>query len=292
MDERQWDADRDRFVRDWTDAATEHREPLRDHGFPLGPLGRQFAVLTYSLLDAASVGDVLGQIVAATVGLVPRAERISVVLRTGDRFDVAAAHGPGPAEIDELQRKLQEGPAIEAAKLGSPVPVLSRDLSTERRWARWAPAARELGVGSVLSTHLRARIGVDRPGSENGSEPARAPSGALTIYTREPHGLDDVDPDQVLLLATHASLALAATHAGTSAQLMETNLRRAVDSRDVIGQAKGILMASRNIDAGAAFDILRRTSQDLNVKLSDIAETLATRHHELGSQATPAGTDS
>lgn len=95
----------------------------------------------------------------------------------------------------------------------------------------------------------------------------------------------------MLLLATHASLALAATHASTRGQMMEANLRRAVDSRDVIGQAKGILMASRDIDAGAAFDILRRTSQELNIKLSDIAETLATRHHELRSPATASGTD-
>ncbi|WP_146073598.1 ANTAR domain-containing protein, partial [Amycolatopsis sp. CA-126428] len=57
--------------------------------------------------------------------------------------------------------------------------------------------------------------------------------------------------------------------------------RKAIDSRDVIGQAKGIIMARRGVSADAAFDILRRTSQDLNVKLADLARTLAGRHTEI-----------
>jgi AmiR/NasT family two-component response regulator len=59
------------------------------------------------------------------------------------------------------------------------------------------------------------------------------------------------------------------------------NLRRAIDSRDVIGQAKGILMQRRGIGADEAFVLLRRTSQQLNVKLAELARTLATRHTEL-----------
>jgi AmiR/NasT family two-component response regulator len=54
-----------------------------------------------------------------------------------------------------------------------------------------------------------------------------------------------------------------------------------VSSRDVIGQAKGILMQRQGITADAAFDLLRKTSQELNVKLVDVAQTLADHRAEI-----------
>jgi hypothetical protein len=100
-------------------------------------------------------------------------------------------------------------------------------------------------------------------------------SGALNLYARAPHGFDATEKDAILLLATHASLALATTEAVTIAKLREAQLHQAIDSRDVIGQAKGVLMGRRNISAAEAFDILRFTSQNLNVKLSEIAKIVA-----------------
>jgi AmiR/NasT family two-component response regulator len=106
-------------------------------------------------------------------------------------------------------------------------------------------------------------------------------SGALNIYSRELDGLSNADGDIALLLATHASLALAHTQALTNAELQTAHLRKAIDSRDVIGQAKGILMQRRGITAPEAFDVLRQASQELNVKLAELASTLATRHADL-----------
>jgi hypothetical protein len=83
-------------------------------------------------------------------------------------------------------------------------------------------------------------------------------------------------------VAGHARfLALAGVTARTRAELEAENLRRAIDSRDVIGQAKGILMQRRGIGADEAFDLPRRTSQQLNAKLAELAHTLATRHAEI-----------
>jgi GAF domain-containing protein len=143
------------------------------------------------------------------------------------------------------------------------------DLSDEPRWRRWALAAQDLGVSSVLATALI-------PGS-----PAGRSIGALNVYSEAANGLDEADRDVLLLLATHASLALATTNAVTRAELQAANLRKAIDSRDVIGQAKGIIMARRGVSAEEAFDVLRRTSQDLNVELSELASTLTTRHTEI-----------
>jgi AmiR/NasT family two-component response regulator len=114
--------------------------------------------------------------------------------------------------------------------------------------------------------------------------PAAGPqqvSGVLTIYSRRAGGLSRTDRDTALLLAMHGSLALAHVRTAELADLQRAQLRQAVDSRDVIGQAKGILMSRQGIGADEAFELLRRTSQDLNIKLVDLAHTLTTRHGEL-----------
>ena len=79
----------------------------------------------------------------------------------------------------------------------------------------------------------------------------------------------------------HVSTALAYVTATEAAELRQTQFRTALDSRDVIGQAKGILMERRGLPADQAFDVLRRASQDLNVKLRDVAATLAERRADL-----------
>jgi AmiR/NasT family two-component response regulator len=103
----------------------------------------------------------------------------------------------------------------------------------------------------------------------------------LNLYSRQRNGLTAADRDVAFLLATHGSLALASTHARTVADLHAAQLRRAIDSRDIIGQAKGILMNRRGISSDEAFDLLRRISQDMNIKIADLARTLADRHLDL-----------
>lgn len=66
-----------------------------------------------------------------------------------------------------------------------------------------------------------------------------------------------------------------------AADLRAAQLEEALLSRDVIGQAEGMLMAQRRISAAQAFEVLRTASQYLNVKLAKIAETIATRQVEL-----------
>lgn len=241
-----------------------------DDDWVRGPLGRPFADLTAALLDAQTVHEVLERVVGATQTMVPEADIVSVTLRTPDgRFHTPVHTDPLAIELDRAQYELREGPCVSAADPNGPAAAESADLGTDSQWPGFAAAATGLGVASVLALTL---------------VPSPAPprqSGALNVYSRTPHGLDGVDKDVVLLLATHASLAIAGTTAATTAELQADNLRKAIDSRDVLGQAKGILMARRGIDADAAFEILRRTSQQLNVKLVALAQTLSTRHTDL-----------
>jgi GAF domain-containing protein len=255
-DAREWEQDKKRFA--------------ADRDFSVGPLAQQFTALTHSLLDVTTVEDVLRQVVRAATELLPAADLVSVTLRDPDgRFYTPVRTDPVADRLDELQYEFDEGPCHDAAIPDGPAMARSPDLGDTDLWPKWAPAASALGAGAVLSTALLP----------NAIPPQR--SGALNIYSRRPHGLDDVDVDQALLLATHASLALARTEAVTRAELQESQLRQAIDSRDVIGQAKGIIMARRGVPAGEAFEILRRTSQQLNVKLVELAKNLAAHHTKL-----------
>ena len=172
-------------------------------------------------------------------------------------------------ELDRLQYDNNEGPCLEAARPDGPAIAISGTLAEDPRWPRFGPGVAARGYHSVLATALLPD-----------ARPPRL-SGALNIYSRTGGAFAANAVDIALLLATHASLALAHTNAVRAAELEAAHLRRAVEGRDVIGQAKGILMHRRHITADEAFDVLRRASQDLNVKLADLARTLATRHAEL-----------
>ncbi|WP_372511357.1 GAF and ANTAR domain-containing protein [Lentzea californiensis] len=265
-----WNVDRSRFATDAEKAIASGQTPTRDHGAPLGPLAQQFATLTYSLLDATTAGEVLQQIVQAAVRVVPGADMVSVTLRSRDgKFHTPVETDRIATELDQLQYELREGPCLDVADPAGPAVAEAPDLAATSSWPRFGPEAAERGMGAVLSTALLPEIESPRL------------SGALNVYSRRSHGLGETDHAVSLLLATHASLALAHTEAVDIATLQAEQLRRAIDSRDVIGQAKGILMARRGLSADDAFDLLRRSSQHLNVKLVQLAETIAGRHGEL-----------
>jgi hypothetical protein len=261
-----WRQDKAAFVAEPADAP----HPVADDP-DHSPLARQFAVLTRTLLDTDTVASALELVVRATHGIVPDADLVSITLRTTDgQLHTPLETDPVGSELDALQNTLGEGPCLDAAREDGVAYTHSDDLASGPEWPQFGPAAADRGYFSVLSTALV----VD-------AQPPRL-SGALNIYSRAPGRLgDEMTRDRALLLATHASLALARTEAIRLAELRETQLRRALDTRDVIGQAKGILMNRRGSTADEAFELLRRTSQDLNVKLAELAHTLATRHTEL-----------
>jgi transcriptional regulator with GAF, ATPase, and Fis domain len=267
-----WVRDRQRFVADADEAGRRGTPPTRDHGFPSGPLARQFATLTSALLDAQTVEDVLEQVVNATLSVATQADVVSVTLRSPDgRFHTPIATHSVAQVLDRRQYELGEGPCVAAAQKTGPGFAAWPDcLQPLSPWPRFSQAAQELGVEAVLSLTLLPAVKHPRL------------SGALNLYCHSADALDSIDKDVILLLATHASLALATTDAVASAKLQEAQLHQAIDSRDVIGQAKGILMSRRNVSPDEAFDILRSSSQKLNVKLTEIAKVLAAQPDILG----------
>ncbi|WP_231974077.1 GAF and ANTAR domain-containing protein [Pseudonocardia sp. HH130630-07] len=256
--EQEWAEDRARFV------AAEDRGGLAETGLTdFGPLAREFAGLTGSLLAAGSIADVLARVVGAARRVIPAADLVSVTLRQDDgSFHTPIETGPAASDIDQAQYRSGLGPCVAAARADGPALAVADDLRIDPRWPEFAGSAVRHGYLSVLACSLVPDC-----------EPPHLP-GALNVYAGTAGAFTPADRDRLLLLSTHASLALATCAAVSAAELQETQLRQAVASRDVIGQAKGILMARRGMGADEAFDVLRRTSQDLNVKLVELAGTV------------------
>lgn len=188
--------------------------------------------------------------------LVPGCEMAGATLRRPrgrNPLDRLESIAPSDAEVmacDDLQHALGEGPCLDAMTDESV--IVSGDVASDPRWRRWGPrAADEHGVSSMLSVRLFSG-GVH---------------GALSLYSRSPGAFDARSADIARLLATHVSVALRSA-------LSEENLRLAIDSRHLIGQAQGILMQRYALDAVQAFAILSRLSQDTNVRLIDVARRL------------------
>ncbi|WP_106181146.1 GAF and ANTAR domain-containing protein [Prauserella shujinwangii] len=253
--EREWELERERFHDDAT--------PLN------GPLAGEFVDLAARLLAARTVPDVLDNVVDTARRVVPGADLASITLRNSrGEYSTPVRTDPVAAELDHLQYRTGEGPCVHAADPAGDGTARSDELASGERWPRWGPAAAELGVHAVLSTALLPVSDLPR-------------AGALNLYSYRAHGLDAADRDIALVLASHAAIALHAVRTASAADLESAQLREALQSRDVIGQAKGILMERRGVSADEAFDILRRSSQELNVRLADLARTLAERRAEL-----------
>jgi len=155
--------------------------------------------------------------------------------------------------VDALQHEFGEGPCLDAVYEHKTVRV--DDMASESRWPAFASRAAEAGARSMLSFQLWVE-------GDN--------LGALNLYSRRPHAFDEDSEHIGLLYAAHAAVAYAAAQ-------RQDQLQAAVDTRDLIGQAKGILMERYGIDDDRAFAFLVRLSMDRNQKLRDIAQHIVTQ---------------
>jgi GAF domain-containing protein len=216
-------------------------------------LAQQFAEMARSLQAQDDTADMLDEVVAAAVRLIPGADAGSISVVTGRR-EVTSRHPSGdlPERVDAVQTEVGEGPCLDAVYEQQTVRV--PDMARERRWPHFARRAAALGAAGMLSFQLYVE-------GDN--------LGALNLYSRQPNGFDDESEQVGLLFASHAAVAFA------DAQQLE-HLTAAIDTRDLIGQAKGILMERYNIDADQAFRVLTRVSQHTNHKIRTLAQELVT----------------
>ena len=207
-----------------------------------------------SLVDRP-LDDVLTEIVHVASTGIPGAESTSITLIRGEEAYTAAHAGEMALAADELQYERGYGPCMDAGRGG--VVLRIDDMATETRWPDYSARVLDVGVRSSLSVPL----------------PYQGTSiGALNNYSSEVGAFRGEDAMTAAVQVAEV-VAVAVANAEAHAQVVDQalNMRRAMESRAVIEQAKGVLMAQRGIDAQQAFDMLREASQRYNRKLRDIA---------------------
>lgn len=219
---------------------------------PPAGLPPSFAPLGSALRDGSPLGEMLNAVVEAAPGAIAGCAAATVVLRTGGRFETAAATAPWATALDRAQLALGAGPLLEARHRGQ---VFTADLARDQRW----PALAEVA---------EAR---DRAAMAFGLEVTGDEAGTLTLYAEPGEPLDATAAATGDFLAAHAVAALRRSFERLTHEAQGQAWRNALASRDAIGQAKGILMAQRSISAEEAFDVLREASQRLNRKIRDIS---------------------
>ena len=236
------------------------KEPVVTRGMPSShhgvsererDLATELAELARSLQREPDSDAIIAGFVHAALDLIPGVDEGSVSVVLGRKhIGSRGATGSLPARIDALQMETDEGPCLEAAYKHRTVRV--PDMAHETRWPLFSSRAAEAGARGMLSIQLWVE-GDDL--------------GALNLYSYEANAFTDESENIGLLVASHASVAFA--EAEKNRQLNE-----AVASRDVIGQAKWILMERHKITGEEAFIVLSMASQRTHLKLWDVADRL------------------
>ncbi|WP_206785530.1 GAF and ANTAR domain-containing protein [Amycolatopsis sp. MtRt-6] len=191
---------------------------------------------------------------------VPGVDEASVTLVTGEVPHTATATSAGVGELDGEQYRIGDGPCLEAMRGGKIVRTTMADAL--ERWPGFAGAAREAGFGSFLAAPLVADEQF---------------SGAVNCYGRQDDGFEEVEAQLLELYTAAVEAILRVYHRYLRARETAEHLRTALTSRAVIDQAKGMLMAIRQVDADDAFALLVEQSQRENVKLREVAERFVAR---------------
>jgi GAF domain-containing protein len=235
---------------------------------------RAYAELGRIKLDKTSIDGVFSRITdLAHQGLRGADESSITLLRESPQ--TAAASSELARLLDEAQYEHAAGPCLQAATQDAVVSVV--DTAADLRWPEWAGVASAAGIGSALSVSLPVREAV---------------RGSLNMYSRARDAFDEATVATAQTFAGHAAVVLANALLYDATLTLNDQLRRAMEHRAVIEQAKGVVMSERRCTADEAFAILTRMSQTSNRKLRDVASALVTRAgKDPGGRTAVAGAD-
>lgn len=225
------------------------------------------------LVEDETVESTMSRVSAIAVHLLGGATEAGVSMVTAKGIETVGATSELVRDVDRIQYEESEGPCVDAIK--DLCNYEMDDLGSDPRWPRFSRrAAKESPLGSLVAFLLWGREGS---------------MGALNVYGAEAEAFSEEDRALGAAYAAHAAIALA--NAQTRARDIKeiAELRQALESRDVIGQAKGILMERGGMTADESFDLLRTTSQNLNIRLREIAGRVAAGELDLLPTSSPPG---
>jgi GAF domain-containing protein len=221
-------------------------------------LAKEFGEIARILIAEADPQATLQRIVSLAVETIDGCEHAGISVIEGRAVTSPASSDEVPAIVDMIQSETGEGPCVDAIRERQV--FQTGRLSQEKRWPNFTPrAVAESGIESILSLRLFAA----------------GTMGALNLYSRQPDAFDDRDVAIATVFAAHAAVAWS------TSQMIE-NLKSGMVTRQLIGQAVGLLMVRQDMTESDALDALRRASQRLNVKLRQVAESIV---HPRSSQS-------
>jgi hypothetical protein len=209
-----------------------------------------------ALFSAGSVTDTLQRVVDLAVKTIEGCDFAGIFLLDGGAISTPAHTDSLVIDIDALQHATAEGPCLDAISSGKS--LYADDLIDDGRWPRFGPRATAAGIRSALAFALSAND----------------TRGALNLYAHFPRAFGVGDRAKGQILATLGALALAVAEDHEAEERRVLNLEAALVTREMIGQAQGILIERERITAEQAFEVLRRASQHLNIRLRDVAQDL------------------
>jgi GAF domain-containing protein len=186
---------------------------------------------------------------------IPGAQYAGVTItRNAKHIDTPAATHKWPILLDEIQQRHREGPCLTAAWAEKIIHVAN--LETDDRFPLYRrDALEQTPIRSVMAFQMFI---------------AGQTMGALNVYAEQPNAFGQMSRDLGLIFAAHSSIAWNAAR-------RDEQFKRALASRDVIGQAKGMIMERYGVDAVQAFEVLRKLSQDSNLPLVQVASELVAK---------------
>ncbi len=207
--------------------------------------------------ESADPDAVLGELTESAAASVPGAGYAGITTVSGDgKVETAASSGPYPGLLDEIQARHGQGPCLSAAWEQHMIRI--PDLTREQRWPDYCrDALAETPIRSVIAFQLFT---------------GRQGMGALNFYAEQPQVFDAHAVELAVMAATHTAL-------GWELLRRDEQFRSALASRDIIGQAKGMIMERFTINAVQAFELLKRLSQESNTPLAAIARQLVEGEH-------------
>jgi GAF domain-containing protein len=225
----------------------QQKEPSELGRGPLVDVAQALSDVARSLEAEPDLQRVVEGIVAAVTETVPGAEQAGVSLREGGILRTVAATGDLARRLNAIEHELDEGPCVQAVVEHRSYRI--DDMSTDTRWPRFAAAAQAHGVRSMLGYRLFT---------------SGRTLGALDLYSSKLNAFNAESEVVGELFAAHAAIALIGS-------TQQAEWKTALNSRDTIGMAKGILMHRERLTEELAFTLLVSTSQKANIKIHDLA---------------------
>jgi transcriptional regulator with GAF, ATPase, and Fis domain len=219
-------------------------------------LAERVADLARLLLDDEDMEAPLRQLSDLALDLIPGSSAVGIVTAN----DAGWRYSGSSDAVSEMHREQLEsgsGPVADAVGYGEARRI--DNAVTERRWPGTCAAMTRAGYGSCLALPLRTD---------------RKPGGALVLYGRAPEAFAGSGHDIALLFAAQGGVAVRNASAYRNCRALVANLHTALESRAVIEQAKGVLVADYGCDPETAFAELSRISQKTNRKVRELAADL------------------